>query len=133
MSYVSKGISFPFRVSVKGGATMSSVDINSPQKIVESYQQILMTHEGERCMEFQQYSHIDKLVFSLMGTRDSSLTELCEALVMDALNTLEKRATVNDVVLTELEDTNTLVAIVNFTVKMTEETYNTTLKVGETK
>ena len=45
--YQDKGISFPFRIGVRGGVTMSTAGVDSVQRIVESYAQILLTREGE--------------------------------------------------------------------------------------
>lgn len=123
-----RGISFPFRISVKGGATMSVANSNSVEKIVESMQQIVMTREGERCMEFQVFSLIDNLIYNIL--EDETLLQVCKFMVKDAINRLEKRVTVNDVEIVQDEKTNSLYALVNFTVISTGNTYNTTLGVS---
>ena len=124
--YEEKGISFPFRVSVRGGATMSVANINSVDKIVESMQQIVLTREGERCMEYDVYSQIDKLIFNI---EDDTLRQVCEYMLKDAINRLETRVTVNDVRLARDENTGIIYALVNFTVNKTNNNYNTTLGV----
>ena len=121
-----KGISFPFRVSVRGGATMSVANTNSVDKIVESMQQIVLTREGERCMEYDVYSQIDKLIFNI---EDDTLRQVCEYMLKDAINRLETRVTVNDVRLARDEKTGIIYALVNFTVNKTNNNYNTTLGV----
>lgn len=124
--YEEKGISFPFRVSVRGGATMSVANTNSVDKIVESMQQIVLTREGERCMEYDVYSQIDKLIFNI---EDDTLRQVCEYMLKDAINRLETRVTVNDVRLARDEKTGIIYALVNFTVNKTNNNYNTTLGV----
>ena len=124
--YEEKGISFPFRVSVRGGATMSVANTNSVDKIVESMQQIVLTREGERCMEYDVYSQIDKLIFNI---EDDTLRQVCEYMLKDAINRLETRVTVNDVRLGRDEKTGIIYALVNFTVNKTNNNYNTTLGV----
>ena len=121
-----KGISFPFRVSVRGGATMSVANTNSVDKIVESMQQIVLTREGERCMEYDVYSQIDKLIFNI---EDDTLRQVCEYMLRDAINRLETRVTVNEVRLARDENTGIIYALVNFTVNKTNNNYNTTLGV----
>ena len=121
-----KGISFPFRVSVRGGATMSVANTNSVDKIVESMQQIVLTREGERCMEYDVYSQIDKLIFNI---EDDTLRQVCEYMLGDAINRLETRVTVNEVRLARDENTGIIYALVNFTVNKTNNNYNTTLGV----
>ena len=124
--YEEKGISFPFRVSVRGGATMSVANTNSVDKIVESMQQIVLTREGERCMEYDVYSQIDKLIFNI---EDDTLRQVCEYMLRDAINRLETRVTVNEVRLARDENTEIIYALVNFTVNKTNNNYNTTLGV----
>ena len=63
-----RGISFPFRISSKGGATMSVANSNSVERLVESMQQSVGTSEGERCMEFNVYSEVRSLLFSNVET-----------------------------------------------------------------
>ena len=121
--FESKGISFPFRVGVRGGITMSVANYNTPQKIVESYQQILGTNQYERCMENQVFSQIETLLFDVA---DESLVAILEYMVKDALNSLEKRAVVNDVLVGKYE--NYIIAVINFTVLNTGKTYNTALE-----
>ena len=128
-NYQDRGISFPFRIGVKGGVQMSVADGNSVQHIVESYAQILLTREGERSMEYQVYTQLDKLIF---GIPDDSMQKLVEYMVKDSLNRLETRATVNDVLITKDEvNSNYLWVLVNFTYKRTGKHYNAKLGVGE--
>lgn len=125
-----RGISFPFRISSKGGATMSVANSNSVERLVESMQQIVGTSEGERCMEFNVYSEVRSLLFSNVET-DDTIFSVCEYMVKDAINRLEPRVTVNDVVIKVDELTNSMIAVVNFTVNNTKNTYNTSLGLGD--
>lgn len=121
-NYQLKGISFPFHIGVRGGISTSVANYNTPQKIVESYQQILGTGQYERSMEYQIFSQIDTLIFE---SADETLIKVLEYMVKDALNSLEKRAKVNDVVVGVVE--NYVIAVLNFTVINTGQTYNTVL------
>ena len=125
-----RGISFPFRISSKGGAAMSVANSNSVEKLVESMQQIVGISEGERCMEFNVYSEVRSLLFSSVDTDDTILS-VCEYMVKDSINRLEPRVTVNDVVIKFDEDSNSIIAVVNFTVNNTGNTYNTSLGLGD--
>ena len=129
-SYEEKGISFPFRISASGGAAMSVANSNSVERLVESMQQIVGTSEGERCMEFQVYSEIRELLFNNTDN-DDTLLSVCEYMVKDAINRLEPRVTVNDVVIRFDESNNSIIAVVNFTANVTGNTYNTTLGLGD--
>lgn len=125
-----RGISFPFRISPKGGATMSVANSNSVERLVESMQQIVGTSDGERCMEFNVYSEVRSLLFSSVDTDDTILS-VCEYMVKDAINRLEPRVSVNDVVIKVDELTNSIIAVVNFTVNSTKDTYITSLGLGD--
>ena len=127
-----RGISFPFRISSKGGAAMSVANSNSVEKLVESMQQIVGISEGERCMEFNVYSEVRSLLFSSVDTDDTILS-VCEYMVKDAINRLEPRVSVNDVVIKFDEITNSIIAVVNFTVNSTKDTYITSLGLGDAK
>ena len=127
-----RGISFPFRISSKGGAAMSVANSNSVEKLVESMQQIVGISEGERCMEFNVYSEVRSLLFSSVDTDDTILS-VCEYMVKDAINRLEPRVSVNDVVINFDEITNSIIAVVNFTVNSTKDTYITSLGLGDAK
>lgn len=108
---------------------MSTAGVDSVQRIVESYAQILLTREGERSMEYQVYTQIDQLIF---GIPDESMQQLVEYMVKDSLNRLETRAIVNDVLITRDEkNANFLWVLINFTYKRTGKHYNAKLGVGE--
>lgn len=82
------GISFPFRVGVKGGIAMSGTDINSARHIEESIQQILSTRIGERVMEYHFGSSVSS---SLFEPTDATLMNLMKYEIVEALETFEPR------------------------------------------
>ena len=128
--YQLKGISFPFRIGVRGGVEMSVADSTSPQKIVEHYEQILGTAQYERSMEYEVYSQVQDLVFELV--EDETLRSVLEYMIKDALNRLEPDAVVNDILIGTVDSEgnaqkNVVVAVINFTIRFTGLTYNTTL------
>lgn len=104
------GISFPFRLSSKGGVTTSTADINAVPHIIESIKQILGTHRLERCMEYHIYSDLDTFVFS---PNDTSSKTLLQYEIESALK-LETRIEVQQVDVTN--DDNKLIAHLIFTV-----------------
>lgn len=87
------GVSFPFRVGVKGGIAMSGTDFNSAKHIEESIQQILATSFGERAMEYHFGTSVSSSMFE---PTDSTLINLIKYEVVQALKTLEPRITVDE-------------------------------------
>ena len=81
---------------------------------------------------FIVYSEVRSLLFSSVDTDDTILS-VCEYMVKDAINRLEPRVSVNDVVIKVDELTNSIIAVVNFTVNSTKYTYNTALGLGDAK
>ena len=57
------GISFPFRIGVRGGAVMSSTSRHEIPHIEESIVQILGTRPMERWMEYHIFSELDTFIF----------------------------------------------------------------------
>ena len=105
---------------------MSVANSQTPQKIVEHYEQILGTNQNERSMEYNIYSQIDDLIFE---TDDETLRTVLQYMVKDALNRLEKNAVVNDVIVGTIGSHKGAVvaAVINFTVKFTGNTYNSVI------
>src|SRR5574343_485184 len=91
------GISFPYRIGVKGGFVVSKANIDDFTHIDESIEQILRTRQYERTMEHYFYSEIDTALFE---PNDESLQSLIEYQVKDALERREKRIEVIDVTCT---------------------------------
>ena len=82
------GISFPFRIGVKGGVAMSGTNINSARHIEESIQQILCTRRGERVLEYHFGSSVSHGLFE---PTDVTLTNLIKYEIIEALESLEPR------------------------------------------
>ena len=83
-----KGISYPFRISNRGGVVMSTTSRNDPSHIAESIQQIFNTNFLERPMEADIYSNITSLLFE---PNDISLQQVLKSRIVDDLDRLEKR------------------------------------------
>jgi phage baseplate assembly protein W len=88
------GISFPFRVSSKGGVEMSTTSADDVSHIVDAIKQILLTGSGERKMEYHFSSGLDSFVFE---PNDESLKNLLIYQVNSALQQLEDRIEVKNV------------------------------------
>lgn len=91
------GISFPFRIGIKGGVVMSSTSVQSVPHIIEAMKQILLTRPNERCMEYEFKSDIDTDIFE---PNDLSTHTLLEYQIEEALKQLEDRIEVNSVEIT---------------------------------
>lgn len=121
-----RGISFPFRIGVKGGIQMSSTSPEDASHLVESIQQILSTRKYERSMEFHIFSDLDTDIFE---PTDTSTQTLIQNQVVEALSKLEPRIKVLSVD-TDVEG-NTIFATINFKVPLYNTEYTTRIKVGE--
>lgn len=120
------GISFPFRIGVKGGVITSTTNAREVPHIIESMEQILRTFKYERTMEYHIYSDIDTSIFE---PNDTSTHTLLEYQIKDALKRLEPRIEVSSVEITS-QDSNVF-AIVRFKALPYDTEYTTKLKVGD--
>lgn len=120
------GISFPFRVGVRGGIVMSSTNIQEVPHIIEAMQQILLTRPLERCMEYHFKSDVDTVIFE---PNDISSHTLIAYQVKEALRELEDRIEVKSVDITSRD--NFVYATITFKVLMYDTVHTTELKVGE--
>lgn len=120
------GISFPFRIGVRGGVVTSSTSVSNAQHIIEAMKQILGTRPMERGMEFHFKSDIDSDIFE---PNDASCRTLMAYQVKESLRELEDRISVNSV------DIVSEGSIVNAVIRFTILSYNTThvanVKVGD--
>ena len=82
------GISFPFRIGVKGGVVMSTTSVSDVQHIIEAMTQILGTRPMERCMEYHFKSDLDSDIFE---PNDASCRTLIAYQAEEALKELEDR------------------------------------------
>ena len=87
---VLKGISFPFRIGVRGGVVMTKADLIDSTHISESIHQVLSTHLGERAMEAIG-SNISSQIFE---PNDSSTHTLIKYEIVEAISQHEKRVKV---------------------------------------
>lgn len=121
------GISFPFRIGVKGGVVTSTTSTREVPHIIESMKQILRTFQYERTMEHHVYSEIDTDIFE---PNDTSTHTLLEYQIKDALRRLEPRISVSSVSFSSAN--SSVYATINFKVLPYDSDYTTKLKVGET-
>lgn len=120
------GISFPFRVSVKGGIATSTTNKNNINHILESMEQILRTRPLERCMEYQIKADIDTVIFE---PNDASARTLIGYQVKNALAELEDRIEVKNVNITSQD--SVVYAEITFKVLKYDTVYTEKIKVGE--
>ena len=120
------GISFPFRIGVKGGVVTSSTSAVDSQHIEEAMIQILNTRPMERCMEYHFKSDIDSSIFE---PNDSSLRTLLSYQVKEALRELEDRIRVDSVDVSS-EDSE-VIADIHYTVLAYNTSHITKIKVGD--
>ena len=123
-----RGISFPFRIGVKGGVVMSSTSENSIKHITEAIEQILRTRPNERGMEKDFKSDISLDIFDV---NDISLHTLVKYQIEEAIRELEDRVEIEDITLESKE--NILYANIVFNVLTYNTTYETKMRVGEIK
>lgn len=82
------GISYPFRISNRGGVVMSTTSKTDPTHLAESIQQILNTEFLERPMESQIYTTVTPLLFE---PNDVSLQQILRSRIVDDVSRLEER------------------------------------------
>lgn len=125
MNEIVRGISFPFRVSVQGGATMSVANDAEITHIVEQMQQVLKTPKFERGMEYHIYSEVDSLTWE---TNNPSTAVIAKYYIKDCLTRCVPLIDVEDIEI--INDENVLLGIIGFSVKATKKKHVVTLEVG---
>lgn len=125
MNEIVRGISFPFRVSVQGGATMSVANDTEITHIVEQMQQVLKTPKFERGMEYHIYSEVDSLTWEV---NNPSTTVIAKYYIKDCLTRCVPLIDVEDIEI--INDENVLLGIIGFSVKATKKKHVVTLEVG---
>lgn len=120
------GISFPFRVGVKGGVVMSTTNEREVPHIIEAMKQILLTRPKERCMEYHFKSEVDTCIFE---PSDQSTYTLLEYQIKEALRDLEDRVEVSSV--SVFSKDSALYATIKFVVLAYDTSYTTDIKVGD--
>ena len=125
MNEIVRGISFPFRVSVQGGATMSVANDTEITHIVEQMQQVLKTPKFERGMEYHIYSEVDSLTWEV---NNPSTAVIAKYYIKDCLTRCVPLVDVEDIEI--INDENVLLGIIGFSVKATKKKHVVTLEVG---
>ena len=120
------GISFPFRIGVKGGVVTSTTGVMEAQHIIEAMTQILCTRPMERCMEYHFKSEIDS---SLFEPNDVSIKTLIAYQIKEALKQLEDRISVDSVNVTS--EGSSVIAVITFTILSYNTSHTTNIKVGD--
>ncbi len=126
------GISFPFRLGVKGGVVMSGTNALSSPHIEESIIQILNTTLGERVMEFNVGSNVSYAVFE---PNDESAQTLIKYEILKALETYEPRIEIgqDDIQLESVDRGNESSIIVNLRYRVLDfanTEHNISIEVG---
>lgn len=126
------GISYPFRISNRGGVVMSTTSRTDPSHIAESIQQIFNTNFLERPMESEIYTTITSLLFE---PNDVALQSVLKSRIVDDLERLEERIECDeDGVEFEVEiedDVEFLYAIISYKIIKYNTYYTSKIKVGE--
>lgn len=126
------GISYPFRISNRGGVVMSTTGRNDPTHIAESIQQILNTNYLERPMESEVYTTVTSLLFE---PNDISLQQVLKNRIVNDLRRLETRVEcTEDDISFEVEDKDgieLLYANVTYKIIKYNTYYVSKIKVGE--
>lgn len=126
------GISYPFRVSNRGGVVMSTTSRTDPTHIAESIQQIFNTNYLERPMESEIYTTVTSLLFE---PNDIALQQVLKSRIVDDLDRLEERIECDEEGIefkVEVED-NIEFLYANITYKIIKYNtfYTSKIKVGE--
>lgn len=127
MSQLFTGISFPFRIGVKGGVVMSSTNTQEVPHIIEGMKQLLLTRPMERVMEYQVKSEISTFIFD---PNDASTRALIEYEAQKAIE--DVMGDIVDVKSVTASSTDTSIyVLVVFKAKSYTETYSVNIKVGD--
>lgn len=128
-----RGISYPFRISNRGGVVMSTTSRTDPSHIAESIQQIFITNFLERPMESNVYTSVTALLYE---PNDLSLQQVLKTRIVDDLERLEQRIKCDEEGVefeVEVDDDGIEYLYANITYKIIKyNTYYTSkVKVGE--
>ena len=126
------GISYPFRISNRGGVVMSTTSNTDPTHITESIQQIFNTNFLERPMESDIYTTVTSLLFE---PNDLTLQQVLKTRIISDLERLEERIVCDDEGIEftiENEDgVEYLYANVTYRIIKYQTYYTSKIKVGE--
>ena len=126
------GISYPFRISNRGGVVMSTTSKTDPSHIAESIQQIFNTNYLERPMEADIYSTVTSLLFE---PNDIALQQVLKSRMVSDLERLEERVECDEEGIefeVEVEDDiEYLYATISYKIIRYNTYYTSKIKVGE--
>lgn len=127
------GISYPFRISNRGGVVMSTTSRTDPTHIAESIQQIFNTNFLERPMESEIYTTVTSLLFE---PNDISLQQVLKSRIVNDIERLEPRVQLKEddiKFVVETSDGGIEYLYVNITYKIIKYNayYQSKVKVGE--
>lgn len=127
------GISYPFRISNRGGVVMSTTSRHDPSHISESIQQIFNTNFLERPMESEIYTTVTSLLFE---PNDITLQQVLKTRIVNDLERLEERIECDEEGVdfeVEVDDSGTeyLYASITYKVVKYNTYYTSKIKVGE--
>ena len=126
------GISYPFRVSNRGGVVISTTSRTDPTHIAESIQQIFNTNYLERPMESEVYTTVTSLLFE---PNDIALQQVLKSRIVDDLERLEERIECDEEGIEfEVEtenDVEYLYAFITYKIIKYNTYYTSKIKVGE--
>lgn len=129
------GISYPFRISDRGGCVMSTTGVQDPTHIAESIRQIFSTNFLERPMESEIYTSVTPLLYE---PDNISLQQVLKSRIVSDLERLEKRivCTEDDISFEVAEDdidkgVKILYANVTYKIIKYSTYYTSKIKVGE--
>jgi len=127
------GISYPFRISNRGGCVMSTTSRTDPTHIAESIQQIFNTNYLERPMEADIYTTVTSLLFE---PNDLTLQQVLKTRIVSDLDRLERRIECEEDGIefeVEVDDNGVeyLYALISYKIIMYNTFYTSKIKVGE--
>lgn len=127
------GISYPFRISNRGGVVISTTSQNDPTHIEESIQQIFNTNYLERPMEVDVYTTVTSLLFE---PNDVALQQVLKNRIVDDIERLEERIECEEdgieFVVEVEDDMEYLYALITYKIIKYNTYYTSKIKVGET-
>ena len=126
------GISYPFRVSNRGGCVMSTTSATDPTHIAESIQQIFNTSFLERPMEAEIYTSVTPLLFE---PNDETLQQVLKSRIVEDIERLEERVECDEdgieFVVEVEDDVEFLYAYITYVITKYNTSYTSKVKVGE--
>lgn len=127
------GISFPFRITSRGGVAMSTTSSTDPTHIAESIIQILSTDFLERPMEGHEV--FSSVSLSLFDRNDASLQGVLKSRIVESITKLDERVDLDegdiDFVIEEEDGVEYLIAYVTYRILVYNTSYTSKVKVGE--